>query len=268
MRQVIYILLVMNIGYFSWNVLRNPPHAEDRYLAGRVSTKVRQLETLQEKVSKTAAAPQGVRDAGGGGREIASSQGSAEVRKVADARGNRASQMQITAKPEATVVRGVEALTASEPPGAIAPASSCHSLGPFRDAKDMKAIENGLNRLGYQPKERTGEARVQIGYWVYLPAMEREEAVRITHMLDKRNDHDYLIVKDNVISLGAYDSRTRADVRVAMLRKYGLAPVVEPRHGTRAAYWLDLDLPGDGRAVMKTIRDEYRDVQVQESACL
>jgi hypothetical protein len=78
---------------------------------------------------------------------------------------------------------------------------------------------------------------------------------------------DYLIVKGNAISLGVYDSPSRVDIRLKMLHKYGLEPVVEPRHETRTAYWLDLDQRDDERGVLKTIQGEYPDVGVRDAAC-
>jgi hypothetical protein len=164
---------------------------------------------------------------------------------------------------ETAEITRVEALTESEPPAAVAPPSNCHVIGPFLDDPEMKAVENRLNQLGYKPRERTSEIQVEAGYWAYLPAMEREEALRITRMLEDNNDRDYLIVKGNAISLGAYDRLSRVEVRLKMLHRYGLEPVVEPRFVTRTAHWLDLELLDDERDVLDTIRGEYPDVQAQ-----
>ena len=131
----------------------------------------------------------------------------------------------------------------------------------------MKAVEARLNQLGYQPRVRTSDVQEGNGYWVYLPAMEREEALRITRMMKQKNDLDYLILKGNAISLGVYDSPYRVDIRLKMLHKYGLEPVVEPRYATHTAYWLDLDQPDDEPGVLKTIRGEYPDVEAQDAAC-
>jgi hypothetical protein len=131
----------------------------------------------------------------------------------------------------------------------------------------MKTVENRLNQLGYKPRERTSDTRVESGYWIYLPSMERKEVLRITRMLEDNNDRDYLILKSNALSLGTYESRTRVDVRLKMLHKYGLEPVVEPRFATRTVYWLDLDIPDDDRTVLETIRSEYPEIHAQEAAC-
>jgi hypothetical protein len=268
MRQVIYILLVVNVVFFSWKMMRSLPHEQGENVARRMPAKVRQLETVQERAAKNATATDSARDAAGGEAANAAQQRYIREGESSVSGQDAAPRMDVASQPETADIRRVEALTAAEPPGAVGPPSKCRTLGPFGDARTMKAVEDRLNQLGYKPKERTGEARVEAGYWVYLPAMEREDALRITRMLDERNDHDFLIVKGNAVSLGAYDSRARADLRVVMLRKYGLDPVVEPRYAMRTGYWLDLDLPDDRHAILDTIRDEYKNAEVQESVCM
>ncbi len=250
MRHVIYLLVVMNLVYFSWNVLQNVPHKGGASQVGRLSPHVRRLETIQEHAAKNASATE--ENAGGtgdGSPVVASPPGAAEAR------------------PEAADISLVQELTASEPPAAVTPSLNCHVLGPFPDDSEMKAVEARLNQLGYLPRVRTSAVEVENGYWVYLPAMEREEALEITRMMKQNNDLDYLILKGNAISLGVYDSTSRVDTRLKMLHKYGLEPVVEPRLTTRTAYWLDLDQRVDESGILKTIQGEYPDVQALDTAC-
>ncbi len=250
MRHVIYLLVVVNLVYFSWNMLQNVPHKGGSSLVKRLPPNVRHLETIQERAAKKVSFnAEDTRVISVDAPVVVSPPGSADVQ-------------QGTAE-----ISRVAALTASDPPGAVAPPSSCHVLGPFPADPEMKAVENRLNQLGYKPRERTSDIQVESGYWAYLPAMERAEALRITRMLEDNNDRDYLILKGNALSLGTYDSRARVDVRLKMLHKYGLEPVAEPRYVTRTAYWLDLDLLDGERAVLETIRGEYPNVQAREAAC-
>jgi hypothetical protein len=250
MRHVIYLLVVVNLVYFTWNMLQNVPHKGGTSLVGRIPPNVRRLETIQERAAKNASAiEENARDISGGSPVIEGPGGDAEAQSAAED------------------IDRVQTLTASEPPGAVEPALNCHVLGPFPDDSEMKAVETRLNQLGYQPRERTSAERVEAGYWVYLPAMEREEALRITRMLKQNNDLDYLIVKGNAISLGAYDSPSQVDIRLKMLHKYGLEPVVDPRYATQTAYWLDLDQRDDERSALKTIRGEYPGVEARDAPC-
>ena len=250
MRHVIYLLVVVNLVYFSWNMLQNVPHKGGASLVGHIPPNVGRLETIQEYAAKKAfAVDEDARDIGGGPPVVARPLGNPE------------------AQPATADINSVQTLTASEPPGAVAPSSNCHVLGPFPGDSEMKSVENRLNQLGYQPREHSSAVQVEDGYWVYLPAMEREEALRITRTLKQNNDMDYLILKGNAISLGVYDSPSRVDMRLKMLHKYGLQPVVEPRYATRTAYWLDLEQREDVRGVLKTIRGEYPDIMAQDAAC-
>jgi hypothetical protein len=250
MRHVIYLLVVVNLVYFSWNMLQNVPHKGGASLLGRLPPNVRRLETIEESAAKKASTiEENDRDTSGGSPVVAGP------------------PVNIEAEPAKADIDLVQTLTASEPPSAVTPSLSCHVLGPFPDDSEMKAVENRLNQLGYQPRERTSAVRVENGYRVYLPAMEREAALRITRKLKQSNDPDYLILKGNAISLGVYDSPSRVDIRLKMLHKYGLEPVVESRYETRTAYWLVLDQRDDERGVLKTIRGEYPDVEARDAAC-
>jgi hypothetical protein len=265
-RHVIYLLLVANLAYFSWNMLHRLPHEENGHLVSNIPANVRRLETVQEQAAQSASLTQSARDPG------SSAPLKGRPQRIPEEHGSDSPQREsVPQEPDAQAermgIQRVEALTAAAPPGAVAPAAKCYALGPFRNVENRKVVENRLNQLGFKPKEGTREGRVETGYWVYLPAMEYEDAVRITRMLNEKNDHDFLILKDNLVSLGAYDSQARADSRVEALRKYGLKPVVGPLYTTRTAYWLDLDPPADGGAVLETIQDEYHNVEVQESVC-
>jgi hypothetical protein len=242
MRHVIYLLVVVNLVYFSWNMLSNMPHDGGSSYVGRIPLNIRRLETVEEQAANT---------------RVISADAPVAARHPAI---NNVRQ-------ETAEISRVEALTASEPPGAVAPSSKCRGFGPFSDESVMKTVEKRLNQLGYKPKERTSEIRVEAGYWIYLPSMERKEVLRITRMLDNNNDRDYLILKGNALSLGTYESHSRVTVRLKMLHKYGLEPVVEPRFVTRTVYWLDVGLPDDKHATLETIRNEYPEVQVQQTAC-
>jgi hypothetical protein len=251
MRHVIYLLVIVNLVYFSWNLLQNVPETKGASLVRRLPLNVRRLETIQDNAV----------------RSVSFNEESPSVEYRDNSPG--ATPSQDSAVPQGNVdITRVEALTATEPPGAVVPSLTCHVLGPFPDVSEMRRVENRLTELGYKPRERTGDnSRVDAGYWTYLPAMEREDALRVTRMLKEKNDRDYLILKSNAISLGAYDSRSKADARVKMLRKYGLEPVLEPLYKSRTVHWLDIDLRDNEHTVLETIQAEYPDAQAQDATC-
>ena len=160
----------------------------------------------------------------------------------------------------------IEELTQEQPPGAGV-ALSCQTLGPFLAAEKMQLVEKKLAELGLEAKQRTTEVREQIGYWVYLPAMEREKVLQITKHLDENNDEDYFIGKDNVLSLGAFRGLQRANVRLENTRKLGLDPLLEPRYSTMSAQWFDLQVTAAGLDAAGEIAEQDQDIKIEILAC-
>jgi len=160
----------------------------------------------------------------------------------------------------------LDELTATEPPGAGI-AFSCLTLGPFHSVKERKALEQRLHDSGYRPELHASEAKIIEGYWVYLPAMARDEAENITRMLKGKKDRDYYIGKDNLIALGAFKELSRAEIRLQEVRKYGLDPLLEPRYRTESVYWLDVDEKSGTDDGLQALLREYPGVRTQTLAC-
>lgn len=220
MRQLIYILVMVNLVFFLWQLFQSDSGTEAAKVLPPLPSNVRALVTLDERVQKNTES--GVSD--------------------------------------------VDALTNSQPPGAGA-TLNCLVLGPFLAIVELEESEQRLVAMGLEPGRRSTEEQEQIGYWIYLPAMEHEEAVRITRLLDEKKDKEYFIGKDNIISLGAFKEKYRADIRVKKVRKYGLEPILEPRYRTRNLHWLDIQPPASGEVELETLKAEYSAIGIQEAAC-
>jgi len=157
-------------------------------------------------------------------------------------------------------------LTASLPPGA-GQQPSCQVLGPISANWQVDAISKRLEVAGFASQRRSSEIKVQTGYWIYLPAMKRDAAMLVVKLLDEANDREYFVGRDNVISLGAFEEMSRAEVRLKSARKLGLDPLLEPTYETRSVYWLDLEIANSGEAELATIIKEFPDIQIREAAC-
>jgi len=161
-------------------------------------------------------------------------------------------------------VSAIEALTGNEPPGA---GLVCQTLGPFLARDAMQAVAARLAAMELEPQRREATRRRPIGYWVYLPEMEYEEAARLTQILDDHSDKEYFIGKDNVLSFGAFKEMSRAKTRLARVRKLGIEPRLETRYRTAAEYWLDIEVkPATGGTLAKLVADNP-DVWLQDRAC-
>ena len=160
----------------------------------------------------------------------------------------------------------IEAVTAAQSPGAGMPLA-CQSLGPFLSTAYLQTARARLEEAGYPSEQRTDKMDVEIGYWVYLPPMEIDEALEIARLLDSKQDREYYIGKDNLISLGAFKEKSRAEVRLKSARKYGLDPLLEPRYQKRTVHWLDIDGSKIAAGELPAIMREFPDVRLKARAC-
>jgi hypothetical protein len=219
MRHVVYMLVVVNLVFLSWNIFQSQAVMQvERDLPALSETAV-PLVTLQEK-------------------------------QQADAK-------------EVSVI---DVITANEPPGAGA-GLVCQTLGPFFASDVMQAAGAKLVAMGLEPQQRQSERKHPIGYWVYLPEMERGESLRLAQILDDHSDKEYFIGKGNIISLGAFKEMSRAKNRLKRARKLGLDPLLETRYRTSTGYWLDFQTESSAVEQLTGLVADSPDVWLQDRAC-
>ena len=160
----------------------------------------------------------------------------------------------------------IESLTELQPPGSGG-AIGCQTLGPIMAVVQLRSLDGKLGELGLESRRRTTGDQKAIGYWVFLPAMERSQALEIKARLDKHKDKDYYIGKDNLISLGIFKVKSRADVRLAQVRKLGLEAVLEARYRKDTVHWLDIDRQSGAAVDLGAVLEEYPGIKLQEQAC-
>lgn len=163
-------------------------------------------------------------------------------------------------------VAAVEALIESEPPAA-GRMMGCQTIGPFLTQDTLAAAKKALRALSLDVEERNSQIREQIDYWVYLPAMEREAALQATRVLDQNKVKDYFIGKQNLISLGTFADKDRAEKHRETLRGLGLEPRVEPRFKARDVSWLDFVPAGSASEGLDDIIKRHQGIRLQALAC-
>ena len=164
------------------------------------------------------------------------------------------------------VVTDLETLTAEQPPGAGA-VLQCQALGPFLAVDAMRPIAAELGELGLQPEQRQVESKELVGYWVYLPAMPREEIRTVLATLEDYNDKEYYVGKGSFISLGTFKSMERAERRLQSVRKMGLAATLEERFTTQTSFWLDIQSNGSATEQLQRIAEGNSSLQLVDLAC-
>jgi hypothetical protein len=163
-------------------------------------------------------------------------------------------------------ISSIEEITADQPPGAGA-AIQCQALGPFLALDDLQAIETRLIQHGLQPKQRELQSKKLIGYWVYLPAMSRQEIETVLATLKKHGDKEYYVGKTNFISLGTFGGMERAERRLEETRKMGLDAVLQERFASQSTWWLDLQSDGSGAQELNSIAAGHPELQLVDLAC-
>jgi len=134
-------------------------------------------------------------------------------------------------------VQEIEDLTAAQPPGAILPLH-CQALGPFLTESELKPFEKHLDRLGLTAKPQIRYQQEQVGYTVLMPSVKYEKALQVKRRLEKENIAASFIGVDNVLSLGVFRDRSRAEKTLARAKTLGLDPNLEPGYAQRSTYWL------------------------------
>lgn len=162
-------------------------------------------------------------------------------------------------------VEKLEEMIEEQPPGAGVPIS-CLLLGPFLVAEDLQPVRERLGGSGVETRELVREEQVQAGFWVYMPAMEREAAAAIREKLDAAGDSEYYIGQENFISLGAFRERERAGVRLEQVKALGLEAVIEPRLVDKTTHWIELD-DGAGSERITGILEEFPGIEQAPAAC-
>lgn len=241
MKHLIYLLVVVNLVYFSWHTLRGETDNDTVRALPPLPPDTRRLMTLQELKDR-----EGEPESAG----ITENQPSSRAESPADIE----------------TVAEIGALTTLQPPAAAVPLS-CYTVGPFLAEGELEKAAARLDALELESSQRSTEVQHQIGWWIYIPAMPRKEVLGFKATLDKHKDKEYYIGRENVLSLGAFKNKTRADRRMKQLRKIGInEAVLEPRFKTRNEYWLDL-LDGISTADHDRLSSELSGINIEEQAC-
>ncbi len=167
---------------------------------------------------------------------------------------------------KAGAISEVEALTSSRPPGAGAPLS-CQAIGPFLAVDELQAVSEELRQHGLQTQQRAVEIQKPGGFWVYLPAMEREQVLKAVKILEENRDREYYVGKGNFLALGTFDELSRAESRLEQARKLGFEPVLETRYKSSTEYWLDIDAQTPATDALEVIMQDRPGLKIQERAC-
>lgn len=122
----------------------------------------------------------------------------------------------------------------------------CFTLGPFKDKPAADQALASLKTIAVSASVRTATERRTRGYWVYLPpSKSREAAMKIAEDLASKGFTDYFVVaegeQDNSISLGLFTLKSGSQRRKQAVKALGYDPKVEVRHTEISVFWIDIE---------------------------
>ncbi len=143
------------------------------------------------------------------------------------------------------LVSEIVTLATIEPTG-----PSCYTIGPL---PTLLAQQRGEERLGPFVSDlrlRQTTADHDRGWWVYLPASSRSEALQLTRQLAEADVEDYYVVAggdmENSVSVGLYQEIDNARNRQSRIRSLGFDAQMEVRRESVPQFWIDYRVePGE-----------------------
>ncbi|MCF6264147.1 MAG: hypothetical protein L3J24_11250 [Xanthomonadales bacterium] len=150
--------------------------------------------------------------------------------------------------------------------------SICATIGPLESAAMVRRLRDRLSAYASRIRERQTEARVERGFWVYLPiADSRNAAIEYTNQLGSMGINDYFVVTSgemqNAVSLGLYNDLPNAELRQKQLQALGFNPQLGARREYETRYWLDYQLLDDVESPWKSISHSTADARRFQIRC-
>jgi SPOR domain len=168
------------------------------------------------------------------------------------------------------------AVVTTEPPeGSNNPgvsASSCISIGPFRELAQAANAAVTLRGEGFAPVQRAGEGDIWVGYWVRLAGIStRQEANDTLAVLrDKGMTEPYVIGNSGegfVISLGIFTEVARAGRQLNEVRELGFEPTVVDRTRRGTVYWVDVLVDANHTLDFDLLQPPGRIMRLEQRPC-
>ena len=162
--------------------------------------------------------------------------------------------------------RKIEDLTATQPPGAVLPLT-CQALGPFLAESELKEFEKRLDRLGLTARHRPAIS----GNRSVTPSCYRLWIMRRRYRSSagwkRRTSRPVLSAMDNMLSLGAFRDKSRAETILARAQALGLDPRIEPGYAKRSTYWLVIQGHENQDESLAGLTRKYSGLRVESMAC-
>ncbi|VAW75247.1 hypothetical protein MNBD_GAMMA15-2000 [hydrothermal vent metagenome] len=240
MKNLVYLLLGLNIVYFIWYQAQPP----ETLPAPKVAPLPAEVEPLVLLSERNQISPEARK------QDAPASDTVTEVEKAPDAEVPEVESEEIIAEIEVLPV--------------------CRTIGPIRTREGASEVRSQLLQQGFPADLRESEVQAPSGYQVYLPAMSSKKARELVKALEKAKMTDYFVGKRNRVSLGIFSSKAQAKIRQKDIRKLDYEALLDVRYKTRKVYWIDIDESDrtlQGYAGWPEIVQRHPQIQTQQVSC-
>lgn len=152
---------------------------------------------------------------------------------------------------ELAIFGQAESAVADAPAGA---SSQCLFIGPMPDLGAAQQLSAALAKRDIRVEPVARQVRVWLGHWVQIQGFaDREMADAARQRLLAAGLPDAYVMQDgplNIVSLGVFRERGRAERVVEAAREAGFRAVMRDRVRTGTEYWLASGRPGSQRAAL------------------
>jgi len=296
MRNVFFVLVLVNLGFAAWHgwytpsrvahsvdtdlpkltlVSELPPEIADRRKANAAAPDVHLPE--EAAVGSTPRPPEAKGTAPPSGAAANTSAPPSGAASGGVARLGGSAPPPTAASNSPSPVGTPSAASAQKPaaPGATpetAGATRCTSVGPFRELAQAATAAATLRGAGYQPTQRVADGEIWIGYWIYIDAIptEAEANAILAKVRGQGITESYVIPNSdsgNLVSLGVFGEIGNVTRRREQVRALGYDPKVVDRTRRATVYWVDVVLAGDQAVDLDKLQTPGKIQRLEQRAC-
>ncbi len=121
--------------------------------------------------------------------------------------------------------------------------ADCFTIGPLNSLLAQQRAEDRLRASASQIRSRQTSSDRDRGWWVFLAAGTRSEAMALTRELAEAGLEDFFVVTrgdmENVVSVGLYENLDNARARQRQMQARGFNAELEVRRESVPQFWVD-----------------------------
>ena len=150
-------------------------------------------------------------------------------------------------------------------------AGRCFMIGPLGSLLAQQRAEDRLRASASRVRGRQTTSDRDRGWWVYLPAGTRSEALAVTRNLAEAGLEDFFVVTrgemENLVSVGLYENVDNARARQRQMQARGFNAELEIRRESVPQFWVDYRRDGGSDATWQFILEASPGAQHRSIPC-